>query len=284
VSAHRPADLRGLKLLATDLDGTLLHSDGTVSAYTRMQLDRAAAAGFPVVAVTGRPIRWLPVIAEASGLTGLMVAANGALLYDVGTDTIVAEHPLTPEQLQALTADLREHFPAARLAIEYGFDFGYEPAYHHEWAVEPELPHPFRGRPKIMQAELADLVSRPAVKVLARDPDADPDRFLAEVSAVVGDQGSPTRSGISAMVEIAAPGVTKASGLAAVARQFGVGADQVVAIGDMSNDIPMLQWAGYSVAVGNAHTDVRDIADTVTVTNDEDAVGRLLSAVLDAAA
>jgi Cof subfamily protein (haloacid dehalogenase superfamily) len=271
-----------VRLLATDLDGTLLRSDGTVSAHTRSVLDRAAAVGFPVVMATGRPIRWLPEVRDSTGLTGLAVAANGALLYDLDAEEVVAEHALQPEPMRTITSALREAFPRVRFAVEYGVDFGYEERYRHEWEVEPAEDKRGRLLPKVTMGELEDIISRPAVKLLARNPDEFPDSFLADATTVLGTLASVTRSGTSSLVEISAPGVTKASGLAAVAARRRVDATDVAAVGDMPNDVPMLQWAGHSFAVANAHSDVVAAADHILASNDEDAVAGLLTCLLDA--
>ena len=111
--------------------------------------------------------------------------------------------------------------------------------------------------------DLADLWTEPAVKLLVRDLDApDPASFRSRVFAAVGDAAVPTWS-LDGLVEISATGVTKASALARVAEQLGVAAADVVAFGDMPNDLPMLAWAGTSYAMANGHPDLRAVADHV---------------------
>jgi Cof subfamily protein (haloacid dehalogenase superfamily) len=271
-----------IRLLATDLDGTLLRSDGTVSAQTRAVIARAAQVGFPVVMVTGRPIRWLPEVAAATGLHGVAVAANGALLYDLDRGEVVEARPLTPDTMARVAAVLREAFPRVLFAAEYGIDFAYEKQYEHEWEIEPAVDSRGSMTPVVTVGVLAEIIARPAVKLLARNPEEITDRFLQEATAVVGGLASVTRSGTSSLVEIAAPGVTKATGLAAVAASLGVDAADVAAVGDMPNDVAMLRWAGHSFAVRNAHTDATDAADSMLGTNDEDAVANLLQSILDA--
>jgi Cof subfamily protein (haloacid dehalogenase superfamily) len=273
-----------IRLLATDLDGTLLRSDGTVSAHTRAVIERAAEVGFPVVMVTGRPIRWLPDVAAGTGLHGVAVAANGAMLYDLDRAEIVEAHPLTPDTMARLAEVLRGAFPQVRFAAEYGIDFAYEKQYEHEWDIEPAVDNRGSIAPVVTVGDLAEIIARPAVKLLARNPDETADAFLHEAVDVVGGLASVTRSGTSSLVEIAAPGVTKATGLAAVAAGLGVAAADVAAVGDMPNDVAMLRWAGHSFAVGNAHTDAADAADYMLGTNDEDAVAGLLQRLLDAVA
>ena len=247
-------------------------------------LERAAGVGFPVVMVTGRPIRWLPVVAAATGLHGVAVAANGALLYDLDREEIVKAQPLTPETMAKVAGVLRAAFPRVRFAAEYGVDFAYEKQYEHEWAIEPAVDNRGSMMPVVTIGELPELLARPAVKLLARNPDETADAFLHDATVVVGKLASVTRSGTSSLVEIAAPGVTKATGLAAVAAGLDVDAADIAAVGDMPNDVAMLRWAGHSFAVGNAHTDAIAAADRLLGTNDEDAVAGLLQQILDGAA
>jgi hydroxymethylpyrimidine pyrophosphatase-like HAD family hydrolase len=114
------------------------------------------------------------------------------------------------------------------------------------------------------------------VKLLARSGGHDPDSFAELVSESLAGLAETTHSSSSGLVEISAAGVTKAAGLAWLCEREGYSAEQVIAFGDMPNDLPMLAWVGRSVAVGNAHPAVRAIADEVTLTNDEDGVAAYL--------
>jgi Cof subfamily protein (haloacid dehalogenase superfamily) len=279
-----------IKLLATDLDGTLLHSDGSVSDRTRTALIRAADAGLLVVFATGRPPRWLHDVAEATGHTGVAVSVNGAVLYDLATDSVIAEHMLSVELLAEVTAALRGKYPQIVFGIEYGDNparagdphatFGAEPTYRHEWEVSPATDRSGRALPPALIADLETIISRPGVKLLVKDRDADHDRFHDDVRDLLGDQVTITYSSMG-LLEIGAAGITKASGLAYVAEQHGIGPDEVAAVGDMPNDLPMLAWAGHSYAVANAHPSVLALADHTLESNDDDAVAQLLERLLE---
>jgi hydroxymethylpyrimidine pyrophosphatase-like HAD family hydrolase len=119
------------------------------------------------------------------------------------------------------------------------------------------------------------------VKLLARSAHHGPDDFYELVSRTLGDIATTTHSSSSALVEISAAGVTKAAGLAWHCERYGIDKSQVVAFGDMPNDIPMLTWAGHGVAMGNAHPAVKEVADEVGLTNDEDGVARYLANTFD---
>jgi Cof subfamily protein (haloacid dehalogenase superfamily) len=271
---------RDVKLVATDLDGTLLNSEGTVSERSRAALASAAAAGLPVIFVTGRPPRWLDVLVEDTGYAGVAVGANGAVLYDMTTEEVIKAHTLDQALMTELAGALRSEFPRVQFAIEYGGGFAAEPGYIHDWQINPRYDR--RGlaiaQPRV--GELAEIMTEPAVKLLAKDREVDADLFLNAATAIVGGRATITHSSNFGLLEISAPGITKATGLAQVAEQYGVAPHQVVAIGDMPNDLPMLQWAGRSYAVANAHPSVHEVADETVDSNDDDAVAQLIEGLL----
>ncbi len=269
-----------VRMLASDLDGTLVRSDGTVSAASRAALTRAADAGLVVVFVTGRPPRWLHQIAEQTGHTGVAATANGAVIYDLKTETVLRMHVLDPELLASITLELRAAFPDVLFGVEYGLNFGYEPGYHHDWEISPSHDHRGEPIPGPRVAPLGEIIGAPAVKLLAKDHAADPDEFMAAASELLAGRATVTHSSRHGLLEIAAAGVTKASGLAEVAASHGISAGEVVAIGDMPNDVPMLEWAGRSYAVANAHPAALAAADEVLASNDDDAVATLIDSLL----
>ncbi len=255
------------RLIASDLDGTLVRSDGTISARTAAAVARAESADVPFVIVTGRPPRWLPDVAEAIGRHGLAVCANGALVYDLRTEKIVLEQLLDVATLREVMAAVREDLPGAAFAVEYGESFRREHAYQPRWD---------RNNPNVSVVESALLHEMPAAKLLVRHPDLDADALLDHARRTVGERAEMTHSSVDGLLEISAVGVTKATGLAALAEHRGIDARDVVAFGDMPNDLPMLAWAGRSYAVANAHPDVLAAADEVIGSNDDDAVASVL--------
>ncbi len=272
----------GIRLLASDLDGTLLRSDGTVSDNTRAALLESEAAGLVVAFVTGRPPRWLHEVAAATGHTGVAVCANGAVSYDLHTETVLVTHPLDPELLAEVTRVLRAAIPEVSFGLEQGLNFAYEPHYSHDWDIVPRTDRNGRPVPEAKIAELSELLDgTPTMKLLAKGGELSPDAFMDQVEELVGELVTVTRSGHSALVEISAAGITKASGLAALAESLGIEQHQVAAVGDMPNDVPMLLWAGRSYAVANAHASAREAAGTVLAeSNDEDAVAVLIRTLL----
>jgi Cof subfamily protein (haloacid dehalogenase superfamily) len=267
-------------MVATDLDGTLLRSDGTVSPRSRAALRAAADAGLAVAFVTGRPPRWLDILAESTGYTGVAVGANGAVLYDMSEERLVTAHLLEPELMIEIGTELRAEFPDVAFAVEYGDGFASEAAYVHDWEINP--PYDRRGVPiaEPLIGPLTEIAAEPAVKLLAKDADTDADGFLAAAVALVGDRATITHSSSFGLLEISVYGVTKATGLAELAESQQIAPHEVLAVGDMPNDLPMLQWAGRSIAVANAHPDVLDVADEVIGSNDDDAVAELIENLL----
>src|SRR5690349_15615062 len=144
------------KLIASDMDGTLLRRDDTVSEATVAELRRWQAEGVPVVLATGRPPRWMTRIREVLGC-GTAVCCNGAVLLDLETFTIVDEDALAPEVLQDVVAELGRRVPGVRFAVEYGLEFRHEPGYHPRWDLDV---------PGVGTAPLDELVANPAAKLL----------------------------------------------------------------------------------------------------------------------
>jgi len=254
------------RLVASDIDGTLIRGDGSLSPRTTDVLDRLQDRGIPTILVTGRPVRWLRQLYDQMAEPLPAVCANGAVVYDPDTDEILRAAPLDVELLQDVTKQLREAVPDVTLAVEVedGRSFWYEDKWPLHWDGEH---HAVR-----VLTTPEELTSVPAVKLLARSARHDPDEFAALVSRTLGGLAEATHSSSSALVEISAAGVTKAAGLAWLCEREGIEAAEVVAFGDMPNDLPLLAWAGRSVAMGNAHPAVKEIADDVALTNDEDGV------------
>ncbi|MBY8848588.1 HAD family hydrolase [Saccharothrix longispora] len=256
-------------LIASDVDGTLLGLDERVSPRTAGAVGRAIAAEVPFVLVTGRPPRWVPRVAAEAGTRGYAVCANGAVLYDLDRGEVVWSRTLDPVLLSSAAEALEGALPGCAFAVERVDDpeaaFVAEPAYRHAW---PGSDHGVLSR--------AVVLGHPAVKLLVRHPEVTSGQLAGMAEALLGKDVSVTFSTDAGLIEIAAPGVTKATGLADVAERSGVSAEQVVAFGDMPNDVPMLTWAGHGVAMANAHPEALAAADEVTAPHTQDGVAQVL--------
>jgi Cof subfamily protein (haloacid dehalogenase superfamily) len=255
------------RLVATDLDGTLLHSDGTVTARTRAVLAELDARGVPVVFTTGRPIRWMEDLWDDVGGHGLAICSNGALVYDVARREVRDFRAVPSEVGLSIAEQLRTAVPGTHFAIEHTAG----------WASEVDFPRHPDDRAERTSGDLAEIFRDDVVKILAVHRELEPEDFWRRVEAVVGDQVVTTWSSSFALVEISAAGVDKATRLAALAAEMGVGAAEVLAFGDMPNDLAMLAWAGTSYAMANAHPSVQDQADHLAPSNDDDGVAAVLS-------
>ncbi|WP_066065328.1 Cof-type HAD-IIB family hydrolase [Frankia sp. EI5c] len=255
----------GPALVATDLDGTLIRSDGTVSDRTRMALRRVEDAGATVVFVTGRPTRMMADIVRQTAATGIAICANGALVYDLDTCAPVRRTVLESAAAVRLARAIRESVPGVAFAVESGHRFGREPDFRTMWPDPDELVAGF--------TEL--LTCLPTAKLLVRRGGAAMTDVYETIVRLAGEEAAVTMSS-SDLIEISGPGVSKAVALAELAGDRGILPGQVIAFGDMPNDLPMFGWAGHCVAVANAHPEVLAAADEVTASNDEDGVAQVL--------
>lgn len=258
------------RVVATDVDGTLLRSDGRVSAFTRDVLRAVSADGVTVVLVTARPPRWMHELGEL-GVHAVALCGNGAFTYDVGARRITGHRLLPTEVLGGLLADLRDGIPGIVLATE-----GVEgPACEVDWELD-DYPAEWTVGP------WRELAGRPVGKVLVRHATMATEELTGLVAQVVGDRAQVSHSGAVRMAEIGPRGVTKAVALEqwCLEQDPVVAAEEVWAFGDMPNDLPMLTWAGRSFAVANAHPDVLTAATHAVPSNDEDGVAVTLAALL----
>lgn len=259
-------------LVATDLDGTLLRPDGTVSDRTKRAVMGLSAAGIGFVIVTARPPRWLHALADLVGPHGAAVCANGAFVYDVPARTVREVHGIPDDLVTDLVGELRAAVPGVRFGAERASGALLEPGY-----PGTDLD---RRAEAIHVAPMQERGSEPVGKLLAVAPHWEEADFLARVEAVVGERAHLAYSGAHGLAEITGPGVTKAAGLARWAGARGIGSADVWAFGDMPNDLPMLRWAGRSYAVSNAHPDVLAAASHRCPANSEDGVAWALEALV----
>jgi Cof subfamily protein (haloacid dehalogenase superfamily) len=261
-------------LIACDVDGTLIVDDETVTPRTRNAVCAAVDAGVQFVLATGRPPRWVQPVVDELGFAPMAVCANGAVIYDPATDRVVSARTLSIEILSGLAEIATRVIPGAGLAVERlgcAHDtatpqFVSSPGYEHAWL-----------NPDNTEVSIEDLLSAPAVKLLIRKAGARSADMVAELAMHIGLlEGDITYSTSNGLIEIVPLGVSKATGIAEIARPQGITDDDMVAFGDMPNDVPMLLRAGHGVAMGNAHPDAVAAADEVTTPNTDDGVARVL--------
>lgn len=282
-------------LVVSDLDGTLLTSGDRISLRTRSVIGRVESCGARFIPASGRPARWMLPVIEQLGITPVCVCANGAVVYDAATDRITYAAELSPEVLHRVTREItaatgpalaRAGLGPVSFAVERtgtsAFDraeelYAVEPAYPHAWDTDE---HAVETRDR--------LFAQPSVKLLVRHEQLDSATMFGLVDPVVDPADAHvTWSFTGGLLEVNVPGVTKLSGLAHAlgdASHSAVGHEavpdidpaEVVAFGDMPNDLSMLRWAGQGFAMGNAVAEVADAAGHRTASNDEDGVAQVL--------
>ena len=259
-----------VRLVACDLDGTLLRRDRSISDRTAAAVAAAESVGVIVVLVTARPPRYVQEVAAALSCHPVVVCSNGALIWEIGSPHLLAEHLIPATVGTEAVRRLRDQLPGAVFSVEMGLRrYGCEAEYVGEW------PRPEGA----LIASAEELVNTQVVKICVRHGRTDPWDALDRVSQMLRGLVEVTRSGPTAPIELLAVGVSKALGVTFVAERLGIQAHDALAVGDMPNDLPMLRWAGRSAAPANAHAEVLRAVDRVVGDCDADGVADLLDEV-----
>lgn len=259
------------RLIATDLDGTLLRSDESVSQRTRSALAAATDAGAAHIVVTGRGVPWTRHILDDLGYKGLAVCGQGAQVYDVGEHRLVTsvtlDRKLAAVALAKIEAEVGPlYLAASRDGLDGDVLVG--PGY----SVTGALPStPF--------TDVADLWAAPLNKIYVQHPQLSDDELAQAAQRVAGGFVTVVMSG-AGIVELLPLGLSKATGLSLAARRLGLKAADTIAFGDMPNDIPMFAWASYGVAMADAHEELKAVADEVTSSHDEDGIAVVVERLL----
>ena len=268
LSGRRP------KLIATDLDGTIVNHDGTISDRTVTTFKRARDMGVEIFFVTGRPPRWMPEIREAFGF-GNAICGNGAMLYDLLGDKVLEEWLISVEDQLETIKRLRSAIPNVSFAVESHSYFHREKAYIPRWDV---------GLDNIGVNRIEDIIQSPALKLLARcsAQEISSDAMLATAIPILEGLVTVTHSNPDdSLLEISAINVSKGATLAKMAARLGIDAADCVTFGDNPNDFSMLAWSGRSYAMASGHPDGAKIAKSVAAPCEEDGVAQAIDALLD---
>jgi hydroxymethylpyrimidine pyrophosphatase-like HAD family hydrolase len=257
------------RLVALDVDGTLVDLDSRMSDAVRDEVRRVAAVpGTFVVVATGRELFGaLPVMAELALPAGFVVCSNGAVTARLaagsgsdidnrdgngdGTPAYEIVERVTFDATNAVTL-LREHLPDALFAVEV-LGVGYRVT---GTFPDGELPG------ELIPVPLEELTAEPVTRVVVRSPQHTPEDFL-ELTSRIGLHGVSYAVGWTAWLDLAPEGVTKASALEQVRRRLGVEPADTIAVGDGRNDVEMLRWAAHGAVMGSAPPEVLAIADEV---------------------
>ncbi|MDN4476007.1 HAD family hydrolase [Demequina sp. SYSU T00192] len=262
------------RLVGLDIDGTLMHWGGEISPAVVDAVERARMCRNHVVLATGRNVLGMLPVAQQLGIRrGFAVCSNGAVTVRLnpgspGGYDIVEKVTFNPRAALEL---VREELPDAFYAVE---DLGVG------FLVNREFPDgELIGRQRVV-SDFDELCHDEATRVVIRAPGVDVSHFDGLVHRI-GLSDVTYAVGWSAWLDLTPPGVSKASALEALRRQLGVYPDHTVAAGDGNNDIDMLQWAGTSAAMGTAPEHVKEAADEVVGSVEEDGILTVLDRLID---
>lgn len=259
-------------LIATDLDGTFLSPDGTVSAENVAAVAAAAEAGVPFVFATGRPSFWLPPLEEIKDAHPLVIVTNGAAVYDLATAELSDVRGIDAPVIDELATLVRDAVPGTLFGVEFAHTFGREPEVPDEdGSVFSEV------------GTMAELAARDTVlRMLAMHADLTTDELMARVIAMAGglEVTHSARDTPHALLEFMAPGVTKASALATICEHLGIDPSEVAAFGDMPNDMQMLDWVGMPFRMSQGHPLLTERGYPVAGSNASSGVGRTVMDLL----
>ncbi|AKV86784.1 hydrolase [Microbacterium sp. CGR1] len=268
-----------VRLIATDLDGTLLDSSSSVTRRTRAALDAARARGIHVVPVTARQPIGLRALADGAGFDGWALCSNGAYATHLVDGRMLFAEELPAETIRTLAEALRASIPGLLFASvrEGGETF----VAQHGYAEIADLADHKRDPRTMGGVEPDHVLAAPSLKLVIRHPELAP-TALFDALRDLGLTGFEATLSGAPFVEVMAEGVTKATGLARLCEHLEIDRRDVIAFGDALNDVEMLRWAGHGVAMADATDVVQDAADETATSNDDDGVARVIERVLGA--
>ena len=265
--------LKRPKLIATDLDGTIIPFDRPISRRTIEAFTAAHDLGIHIYFVTGRPPRWMVEVKEHFDF-GSAICGNGALLYDFRAQTILESWLIEPDALLKGAQLLRQVIPSAAFAVENFDGFHRERTYNPRWD---------KGQDDRGVSLIEEHLSQPAIKFLVRSQgeEISSDEMLALAEASVGEFLTVTHSNPhESLLEISAHGVSKGSTLAVVAAKLGISSEETVTFGDNPNDLSMLAWSGRSYAMKTGHPSTHAVATGIAPECNDDGVAQVIEELL----
>ncbi|MBU6314018.1 MAG: Cof-type HAD-IIB family hydrolase [Actinomycetales bacterium] len=262
------------KLIATDLDGTIVHHDGTITQRTIDAFTRARDLGVHIYFVTGRPPRWMNEIREVFGF-GEAICGNGAMLYDLHKREVTEEWMISKDQQIEIAQRMRKAIPHISFAIETHDYYHREKSYVPRWDI---------GLDNVGVERIEDAAKGPVFKMLARCSGGEltSDEMLEVALRELGGLVTVTHSNArESLLEISALGISKGTTLAKVAGRLGIDATDCVSFGDNPNDFSMLEWCGRSYAMADGHPDAINYAKDVAPSHHSDGVAIVIEKLLD---
>lgn len=272
MAEHGTSRMKDLRLLVSDIDGTLVRSDKSLSEAVVAAVGRIQIEGVAVALISARPPSGMLWIAERLGVEGAIGAFNGGTIVERDGTILVAAH-IAPNVART-TLDLIHRAGVVTWVFSAGLWYASRPDPGHD-----ERERKAASQEPIIGGDFTPLLGS-VDKIVAVTDDANLLGHLeSKVKVAVGDAATVVRSQVY-YLDITAPTANKGDGVAALADAYGVSLDAVAVIGDQYNDVAMFARAGLSIAMGQGPEEVRKAARYVTVANDEDGVARAIDEIL----
>jgi hypothetical protein len=260
---------RHIQLVALDLDGTLIGPDLIVHPRVRAAVARARAQGVSFTIVTGRMFAATKPYADILGIDGVVVCYQGAEVFDVASGASLRQHPVRQDVTREVLGWAHAHGVHAQC---YEHDRLYLDAMNRFAQRYIDLA---RVEPVMVPSLVAYFAARPSTKIVLVDDAERASAHLAALTPLLGSRAYITRSHPD-FVEILAPDVNKGEALGFVAEHYGATLATTLAVGDAWNDLPLLQAAGFGVAMGSAPAELIAHADAVVATVADDGVAEAI--------
>mgnify|MGYP003334403292 FL=1 len=262
------------KIIASDLDGTIVADYGYISDRTKAAFAAAHNKGIHIYFATGRPIRWMKEIKENFAF-GLGICGNGAMIYDFINEKILEQWLISIDHQFEIVKRLRQEIPTVSFAVEIDEHFHREKSYIPRWDT---------GQDDEGESTIELVMKKPTLKIMARCSSGEltSDEMLVHANKVLSDIATVTHSNAhESLLEISALGISKGSTLAKVSQRLGITAEDVVTFGDNPNDFSMLQWAGRSWTLADGHPDAPKYAKFVTEPHQDDGVAKIIEQLIE---
>lgn len=264
--------LKRVRLIASDLDGTLLGPDHELSERTIAAVQAADAAGIVVIAATGRSSTSAVPRVRPAGVITTAVCSNGSLVHDLETDATTHRFVIDPAMVERLFETLHELDSAFACCWETDHGNGWDDEFGDIAFLHEDL-----GSQRGLHRR--PIATDHTTKIMVRHPDITQEDLRTHLVPLMVDPLTVSTSGVQ-FVEITGAGINKSTGIAHLCDRWSIDPSEVVAFGDNHNDAAMLAWAGHGVAMGNASSEALDSADEVIGTNADDAVAAWIECFL----
>lgn len=259
------------KLMAVDMDGTLLREDKTISPKTKEAINKATQKGVKVVLASGRPIEGLERYLEELNLVSeedYVMSFNGGVIQNVKTKAVISKNVLTGKDLKRLYAIAQD------LHINIH-------AFTKQGCITPKMNEysEVEGRINQIPVHVVDFNTvaddEDVIKVMMVDPEPILEEAIKKLPKALYEQYHIVRSA-PFFLEFLNPAAGKGTGVKALANHLGILQEEIICIGDAGNDLDMIEYAGLGVAMGNAFEEVKAIADYVTYDNESDGIAHVI--------